>query len=359
MARRRGLLVLAGTATVVAAAVTVALPAESPATHGFCAIMSDAIGLYPGNTVTQMGVPIGRVDRVDADSTRVRVAFTVDNRALPSSVKAVTRSTSILADRSLELIGNYTSGPRLQAGQCITPDNTATAKSVSEITSATATLINGVTSAGDGHAAQRLLAALTGQLAGNGPAAGAALATAGQAAADPDPLVATLGQMLTDTAPLVSAADRNWSDVDSAIANAPEGLNTVATVVFPAITKIFHYLPTAMDMILDIQLRYGKYLWPGLDAVAATLHLAATHVDSFEKLADSLPMLSESVRAVAAAPAGELPVITPRVRVQVGDPARLCAVLDSVPGRCAPVAGQAQLTDVDVLQLVLRGGVGR
>src|ERR1700723_3822109 len=77
----------------------------------FCAIMSDSVGLYAGNPVTQMGYRIGTVDSITPEDSSVEIRFTItENRPIPADVKAVTRSTSILADRSLELVGNYSSG---------------------------------------------------------------------------------------------------------------------------------------------------------------------------------------------------------------------------------------------------------
>ncbi|EUA51178.1 mce related family protein [Mycobacterium xenopi 3993] len=77
----------------------------------YCAIMPDSGGLYVGNAVTQMGVRIGKITAITPDALSVRVNFTAGERPLPSDVKAVTRSPSILVDRSLELVGNYDSGP--------------------------------------------------------------------------------------------------------------------------------------------------------------------------------------------------------------------------------------------------------
>ena len=83
----------------------------------FCAIMSDSVGLYVGNPVTQMGYKIGTVDNINARDTSVEVRFKIsEHRPIPVDVKAVIRSTSILADRSLELggklrLGSATGGP--------------------------------------------------------------------------------------------------------------------------------------------------------------------------------------------------------------------------------------------------------
>ncbi|MCU1642848.1 MAG: hypothetical protein JWN03_3123 [Nocardia sp.] len=339
--RYRGLFVLTAIAAVVlAVGVTVATDTGSRSTPGFCAIMPDTIGLYPGNFVTRMGVQIGTVQRADPEGAGVKVTFSLDgDQSISGPVKAVTRSTSILADRSLELVGSAGGGPKLAPGLCIPLSDSATPKSISEITASTAGLIDGITRSGAGNTANRAVDNLASQLAGNGTAAGDAMASLARAVADPDHATATLGQMLADTAPLLAATRAHWDDVESALATAPPGIDAVAMQVFPAITKIFDGLPGAMDLCLDLAERYGDLLWPGLDTVAAALHLAATGEDSIGKLASSLPVLAGSISALTNGPAGQpISVVGPKFR------------LTTIPG-------QPELSVTDLLQLVLKGVV--
>ena len=115
----------------------------------YCAIMPDSIGLYVDNPVTQMGYPIGKIAAITPAALSVRVDFTVDNgRMLPKDVKAVSRSNSILADRSLELVGNFESGPQLPAGGCIPLSRSVTPKSLSEVVGSSTTFINSINPAG-------------------------------------------------------------------------------------------------------------------------------------------------------------------------------------------------------------------
>ncbi|WP_330181629.1 MlaD family protein [Nocardia sp. NBC_01503] len=339
--RYRGLLILTAIATVaLAVGTTVATDTNSGSTKGFCAIMPDTIGLYPGNFVTRMGVRIGTVDRTDPEGAGVRVTFSLDDsQSIAATTKAVTRSTSILADRSIELTGNNQPGPHLTPGHCIPLSDTATPKSISEITAATAGLIDGITRSGTTSAANGALDNLSSQLAGNGAAAGAAVTTLSHALADPDHATATLGQLLADIAPLLAATRTHWDDIESALATAPPGIDAVATQVFPAITKIFDGLPGAMDLCLDLAQRYGTLLWPGLDTVAAALHLAATGEDSIAQLANSLPVLADSIATLTNARTGQpISGVAPRFR------------LTTMPG-------QPEASITDLLQLVLKGGV--
>ncbi|BEK94875.1 MlaD family protein [Nocardia seriolae] len=339
--RYRGPLVLTTIAAVAATiGAAVVIHPNSGSTQGFCAIMPDTIGLYPGNFVTRMGVRIGTVDRTEPQGSGVRVTFSLDgDQSVSATAKAVTRSTSILADRSLELTGNNQTVPSLSPGHCIPLSDTATPKSISEITAATAGLLDGLARSGTGNTGDRVLDGLAGQLTGNGPAAGNAVASLARAVADPDHATATLGQLIADTAPLLAATRAHWDDIESALATAPPGIQSVAVQVFPAVNTIFGGLPGAMDLCLDLVRRYGTYLWPGLDTVAAALHLAATGEDSIARLANSLPALSDSIRLLSNAGTGQqISAVAPRFR------------LTAMPG-------QPEVTATDLLQLVLKGGV--
>ena len=76
------------TVTVVARAVValvvllVGSCGSRPASQAaeFCAIMPDAVGLYPGNPVTQMGYKIGTVDKVTPGETSVEIHFKISER---------------------------------------------------------------------------------------------------------------------------------------------------------------------------------------------------------------------------------------------------------------------------------------
>lgn len=79
-----------------------------------------AAGLYVGNVVAVLGIPVGQVTRVTPKGSYAEVDFTVDqNVAIPADVEAVTLSTSILTDRQIELSPPYREGPKLRNGDTI------------------------------------------------------------------------------------------------------------------------------------------------------------------------------------------------------------------------------------------------
>lgn len=74
-----------------------------------------ASGLYEGNEVAVLGMPVGKITKINPKGGYVEVQFTVDRHVkVPATAQAVTVSTSILTDRQIELTPPYHGGPTLQ-----------------------------------------------------------------------------------------------------------------------------------------------------------------------------------------------------------------------------------------------------
>ena len=74
----------------------------------------DAAGLYEGNTVAVLGMPVGKVTKITPRGGYVEVDFTVSKDVqVPADVQAVTISNSILTDRQIELTPPYKGGDTL------------------------------------------------------------------------------------------------------------------------------------------------------------------------------------------------------------------------------------------------------
>lgn len=124
-------LMIAAVAVVVAvvavAAVVVVMPRFWHRSITVRAHFQDAVGLYPGNAVSMLGMQVGKVDTVESKGDYVEVALDIDRKIpVPADVMAVTVSASLLTDRHIELSPPYTSGPKLRDGDLIGLGNTKT-----------------------------------------------------------------------------------------------------------------------------------------------------------------------------------------------------------------------------------------
>lgn len=116
-ARRRTIALLAGVAVaaVVAIGIVGHYVKSKMDTITVTAQFDSAAGLYEGNAVAVLGMPVGKVTRVTSKGSYVEVEFTVGKHVkVPAAAHAVTISTSILTDRQIELTPPYRSGPLLK-----------------------------------------------------------------------------------------------------------------------------------------------------------------------------------------------------------------------------------------------------
>lgn len=117
---RRNILMLVALTAVVATVAALWRPLFSDQPMTLTAQFDDAAGLYVGNAVAILGMPVGKVTSITPKADYVEVVFTVDKGIdVPADVQAVTVSTSILTDRHIELTPPYRDGPALHSGDLI------------------------------------------------------------------------------------------------------------------------------------------------------------------------------------------------------------------------------------------------
>ncbi|MFE6921926.1 MCE family protein [Nocardia sp. NPDC057663] len=91
------------------------------------ALFDNAAGLYVGNAVAVLGMPVGEVTAVQPRGSHVEVTLAVDRDVeIPADVRAVTLSTSVLTDRHVELTPVYLGGATLADGARLGLDRTRT-----------------------------------------------------------------------------------------------------------------------------------------------------------------------------------------------------------------------------------------
>ncbi|UXA18715.1 MCE family protein [Mycobacterium sp. SMC-4] len=115
------LIAVIGVIVVVIAAVGISYASDRLNTISVTAQFDSAAGLYEGNTVAVLGMPVGKVTKIVPKGGYVEVEFTVDGDVpVPADAQAVTISNSILTDRQIELTPPYRGdGPTLQNNDTI------------------------------------------------------------------------------------------------------------------------------------------------------------------------------------------------------------------------------------------------
>ncbi|MDV3124471.1 MCE family protein [Mycobacterium sp. 21AC1] len=111
---------------LVAGGVVVSRVATTASRTEMVAYFANSNGLFPGDEVWILGVPVGKVDNIEPQPDRAKIAFHVDGKyKVPADAKAVILSPSLVTSRAIQLTPVYTGGPEMQSGAVIGQDRTA------------------------------------------------------------------------------------------------------------------------------------------------------------------------------------------------------------------------------------------
>lgn len=351
---------IAGT---VAAASVVTLGgscATRPQTAGqsqptdYCAILPDSVGLYVGNPVTQMGYQIGKVKTITPSALDVRVDFTVsEDRVFPGDVKAIIRSTSILADRSLELVGNYAEGPQLRSGDCVPLSRSATPKSLSEVIGSATTFVNTINPQGSTNIGD-VVRGIDEALHDNGAGANTLLTTTSSALDNPDQAINDIGSIITNLAQLTSVLKDLRGPLKEIVNDAVQTMPYVDEASEGG-RRIVEGVTWVTPLVEDLEVNLGQEIQFTLDATGVAVRKLSEHAPRTANLLNPVPWwINTLANHLNNRPISSLRYRPPLYRVHTPDGVATCNLMNaSMPGSCANVQGQPYAVDAALLQYVL------
>ena len=311
----------------------------------YCATMPDSVGLYVGNPVTHLGYPIGEVASITPSAQSVRVNFKIDGgRTIPADAKAVTRSTSILADRALELVGDYEKVDHLSPGSCIPLSRSLTPKTLSEVIGAGTNFLNAINPAGSTNVSA-LVEGVDEAARGQGPNVNELLSTTSsvfdspeQAIGDMASIARNLGQLtgtLNDLNPVTKQvfdelASSAGNELQETLLGADDTFEGIINVTAAA-QGIEKELGPQVQQLLDAISVVVRKASPRAPFYASLLNVDASRAQRTDK---SHPTTSEfGTLQVSAADCTAS--ARPTVSLQ-------CNIMNaSMPGSCANVEGNA------------------
>lgn len=364
MARMRAIQTFRAAAAVFIAGVVIAA-CGSCGSRGellsakYCAIMPDSVGLYEGNEVTQMGYPVGKVTSIDPSMRNVRVEFSMaEKRPLPANVRAVIRSTSILADRSLELVGNYESGPKLTADECIPLDQSFTPKSLSEVVGASTDFLNSINPSGSDNVGD-IVNLVDQAIQGQGPGINSLWTRSSALLDSPDEPIGDIGTIIKNLAVLTSTVSEIRGTLKQVLYDANASLPDAATAVWGG-DKIFAGLVPLVDMISDLESQLGGEIQQTLDVVSVAVRKLSPRAPFYAKLLNPVPRWINGTANVLNNHQFSIRYRPPLYRVRTPDGVATCNIMNaSMPGSCANVQGTPYAVDVALLQYVLTQAANR
>lgn len=110
-------------AVLVAAGVYTVWPTRGG--HQVTGYFTSAVGLYPGDEIRVVGVPVGRIDAIEPRPEDVKITMTVNRDVqLPADAGAIIVAPNIVSARYIQFTPAYTGGPTLPDGASIGLDRT-------------------------------------------------------------------------------------------------------------------------------------------------------------------------------------------------------------------------------------------
>jgi phospholipid/cholesterol/gamma-HCH transport system substrate-binding protein len=331
---------------------------RQPSPRHITVMLPDSAGLFVGNDVGVLGVPIGRVVSLDPDGDAVKARLEITNAdiELPADAGAAVVTRSIAADRYIELTPVYSGGRTLADGAVIPMRRTATPVDFDKALASMTKLGDDLTSNPAVSTNLRdLINVSATTLTGNGKAmhdAATGLSSAlGEVNAQRNTLVGTVRSMTA----LATALNANESTVRAFVGNLAGAADLLANErnsIGAALTS----LSASIDDVSSLARRHRTALTRDVKGLTKTLRNTVASQRDVEEALDTLPLLGQNLER--AAPSG-------RIRLQL-DPAaltplgpyveELCSNLGSVCNSLALTLNPTTLTSI-VLGLLHGGGI--
>lgn len=113
-------------AVLVGGIVVVTRTLDSISRRHVTAYFANSNGLYAGDEVRILGVPVGKIDKIEPQVQRVKITFWFDEKYdVPASANAVILAPSLVTSRAIQLTPAWTGGAKMQAGATIPEQRTA------------------------------------------------------------------------------------------------------------------------------------------------------------------------------------------------------------------------------------------
>jgi phospholipid/cholesterol/gamma-HCH transport system substrate-binding protein len=263
------------------------------------ALMADSAGLFVGNDVGVLGVPVGTVTSIKPEGTHVRVTMSVHrSRPLPAGVGAVVVARSVATDRYVELTPVYHGGPRLAAGAVIPEPRTRTPVDFDEVLAALDEFATGIAGAkGSKDAIARLLRSGSEALDGKGALLNRTITSLGGA-------VNSLSGQREDFAGTVTALDT----LTGTIAENQQLVRSFVTEVSRASRLLadertnfraaLRALSRAVALVADFAHRNRQQLVTSLDQSTHLMTSLLTRRDDLTEILRVMPVTLQNLRAV-------------------------------------------------------------
>ncbi len=258
---------------------------------------ADSTGLYKGDAVVILGVPVGKIDTIEPQPERVKITFWIDDKySVPADAKAVILSPALVTPRAIQLTPAYTGGAALADHAVIPQDRTAVPVEYDDLRKQLERLTQTLqpTQPGGTSTLGEFIDTAAANVRGQGPTIRDAIIKLSQTVSalgdHSDDLfgsiknLSTLVSALHDSGDLLRQLNQNLAAVTRVLANDPNevgnavhNLDAVADDLKDFITENREALGTTSDRLASV----SQTLNDSLDDVKQLLHVAPTAFQNF------------------------------------------------------------------------------
>ncbi|MFW0789850.1 MlaD family protein [Gordonia sp. CPCC 205333] len=256
----------------------------------YCALMPDVIGMYQGNQVTRMGVPVGKITAIEQMPVGVTLRFTVRSSVrIPADIGATILATDLSAKRQLALVGGDHGGATRPPSRCI--DKTLTPRSISESISAVARIASDLQSRGS--VPSDLVTTASTALAGTADDANTLLSDLARAFDQPNADIGRFTRIYDALASMTRSVRAGWTEIDGPVRDLYQMLNLVNNTLFPSATRIIDNLIDVLGMFNDLAMKFGRTAIDGLGVLVPATTILRTGSDAFAGLLKIVPAFTD------------------------------------------------------------------
>jgi phospholipid/cholesterol/gamma-HCH transport system substrate-binding protein len=285
--------------TLTGGVVAVRAVARTGRTH-IVAYFDNTNGLFRGDEVRILGVPIGAIDRIEPQPDRAKVTFWVDDKyKIPASVKAAILSPQLVSSRAIQLTPPYSGGPVMSDGAVIPQNRTAVPVEWDDLRAQLQKLTDALqpTQSGGVSTLGAFINTAADNLRGQGASIRDSLVKLSQAVSvlgdHSNDIFSTIKNLsvlvsaLHDSAGLLSQLNRSLASVSALVADDPtavgDAVNDLNTVVGDA-TRFISENREALGTTTDKLSSISKAVYDSLGDIKQTLHVAPNAFQNFTNI---------------------------------------------------------------------------
>jgi phospholipid/cholesterol/gamma-HCH transport system substrate-binding protein len=264
------------------------------------AYFNNSNGLFKGDEIRILGVPVGEIDRIEPQPQRVKITFWVDDKyKVPADAKAAILSPQLITSRAIQLTPAYTGGPVMTNGAVIPENRTAVPVEWDDLRQQLEKLTDALQPTQPGGVST--LGAFVNTAADNLRGQGAnirdtlikmsqAFSALGDHSNDIFSTIKNLSILvsaLQDSTTLLRQLNQNLSGVTALLADDPNevgravaDLNVASGDLHDFLVDNTDALGTASDKLASI----SKAVYDSLDDIKQTLHVAPTAFQNFANI---------------------------------------------------------------------------